>query len=178
MTKNRLLALLTALLMVALVLTGCGGKTETAPAAAPVAAPVVAPAPEPAPAPPVDKGAIIKEAAVAYFDAIPSNLNMIDAADLKKRVDAKDTTLVIVDIRSAADYAKSWVEGSINIPFATIGQNLDKLPKDKQIMVSCYSGQTSGQTIALLKVMGYNVLSVKGGFPSYEKAGFEIKKAS
>lgn len=168
--KNRLLALMAAALMIA-VLAGCGGETETPAPATPVAA-----APAPAPAP-VDKGAIVTEAAAAFFDNLPTSMNMIDAADVKKRLAAGEA-LFLVDIRSAADFEKAHAVGATNIPFATMGQNHSKLPKDKLVVVNCYSGQTSGQTVALLKVMGYNAISVKGGFPAYEKAEVELKKAS
>lgn len=169
--RNRLVHILASSLVLALV-AGCSGQQEAAPAPAPAPAAATAPAPAP-----VDKGAILKEAAVDYFAAVPSNLNMIDAADLKKRIEANDNTYVLVDIRSAADFEKGHVAGAINIPFATMGTNLEKLPKDKQIIVSCYSGQTSGQTIAVLKMAGYNAISLKGGFPSYEKAGIELQKS-
>lgn len=170
--KNRLAIVLAALLVLALV-AGCGGKEEPAPTA-PAPAPAAVQAPAPAP---VDKGAIIKEAAVDYFATLPTNSNMMDAADLKKKIEANDSTYVLVDIRAAADFEKGHVTGAINIPFATVGANLDKLPKDKQVVVSCYSGQTSGQTVAVLKMAGFNAISLKGGFPSFEKAGIELKKS-
>ncbi|MCK5674871.1 MAG: rhodanese-like domain-containing protein, partial [Spirochaetales bacterium] len=37
------------------------------------------------------------------------------------------------------------------------------LPADKKIIVNCYSGQTAGQTIAGLKFLGYDAVSLKGG---------------
>jgi rhodanese-related sulfurtransferase len=39
----------------------------------------------------------------------------------------------------------------------------DTLPKDKQILVYCYSGQTAGQTVAILKLLGYDAASIKSG---------------
>lgn len=166
--RKRAAALLTLVVMVG-ALAGCSGsKAETKQEPAP-AAQTQAPAP-------VDKGAVIKEAAVNFFSNVPANSNMIDAADVKKKVDAKDATIYLLDIRKAEDFAAGHIEGATNIPFGAVGANIDKLPKDKQIIVNCYSGQTSGQTVGVLKTAGYNAISVKGGFPSFEKAGFAIKK--
>lgn len=170
MTKwMRRMALALSVVTMVAVLAGCSGAKEEKPAATPVATEQKAPAP-------VDKGAIIKEAAVAYFSNLPANSNMMDAADVKKKMDAKDTTIYLLDIRKAEDFANGHIEGAINIPMGAVGANLDKLPKDKQIIVNCYSGQTSGQTVAVLKMAGYNAITVKGGFPSYEKAGMAIVK--
>lgn len=156
--KNRLLALMAAVLMVG-VLAGCGGKTET-PAPAPAAPVAAAPAPAPAP---VDKGAIIKAAAISYFDSLPSDSNNIKAPDVQKLIDNK-TDFFGVDIRGPEDYAKGHLPGFVNIPFATMGQNLDKLPKDKLIVVQCYTGQTASQTTGVLRMLGYNAKNLHFGF--------------
>jgi len=153
-------------------LAGCGGAKEE-PAAAPASTQTetkasTAPA-TPAPAP-VDKAAVLKDTAVAYFGNLPANSNMIDVADFKKKLDAKETGYVLVDVRSAEDFAKGAVEGAVNIPMGKLGAELDKLPRDKQIIVNCYSGQTSGQAVAVLRMAGFNAISLKGGFPSFAKA--------
>ena len=70
----------------------------------------------------------------------------------------------IVDLRSAADYAKGHIEGAINIPFGKGMQvNFSKLPKDKTLILQCYSGQTASQTMAALEVMGYESYNLSGG---------------
>jgi len=162
------MALFLALITTVAMLAGCGGaKAPEANAAAP--APVAAePCPEPEP---VDENAIITKAAADYFTNLPASKNMIDASAVKEKMDAKDATLFLLDIRGEADFAAGHPEGAINIPFGAVGANLDKLPKDKQIVVYCFSGQQSGQATAVLKMAGYNAISLKGGYPSFEKAG-------
>ncbi|HYG59662.1 MAG TPA: rhodanese-like domain-containing protein [Symbiobacteriaceae bacterium] len=166
------LFVLAAVLMVAVALTGCGGAKEEAKPAAAAAAP--APAPTCPECPKVDKAAVQKEAAVQYFNTVPASSHMMDAKDLKTKVDAKDATLFLLDIRRPDDFTKGHVEGWTNIAFGTIGANIDKLPKDKQIVVACYSGQTAGQAVAALRIAGFNAISLKGGFPSLAPAGFTV----
>lgn len=36
-------------------------------------------------------------------------------------------------------------------------------PADKRIIVYCYSGQTSGQTVAILRLLGYDAVSLHSG---------------
>ena len=43
-------------------------------------------------------------------------------------------------------------------------KNLKKLPKDKPIFLICYVGHTSSQILTLLKILGYNVISIKYGY--------------
>jgi len=169
------LFVIASLLVIAFALTGCGGAKETpAPAAAPAAA-AAAPATCPE-CPKVDKAAVLKEAAVTYFNTLPTTNHMISAKDLKTKVDAKDATLFLLDIRRPDDFTAGNVEGFTSMPFATVGANIDKLPKDKQIVVACYSGQTASQTVAALRLAGYNAIVLTGGFPSLQPAGFTVTK--
>lgn len=39
----------------------------------------------------------------------------------------------------------------------------DILPKDKKIIVVCYTGQTAGQIVGVLKLLGYDACSLMGG---------------
>jgi len=41
--------------------------------------------------------------------------------------------------------------------------NLDKLPKDKKIVLICYVGHTASQMLFALKILKYNVIALKFG---------------
>jgi rhodanese-related sulfurtransferase len=43
-------------------------------------------------------------------------------------------------------------------------KNLKKLPKNKPIFLICYVGHTSSQVLTILKMLGYNVTSIKYGY--------------
>lgn len=149
-----------AILMVVAMLAGCGGaKPEPTKAAA-----AQQTCPE---CPKVDTAAIVKDsfrtAATNYFNNLPSDSNNIKAPDVQKMIDSK-TDFYGVDIRRPEDYAKGHLAGFVNIPFAQVGQNLDKLPKDKLIIVQCYTGQTASQTTGVLRMMGYNAKNLHFGF--------------
>ncbi len=77
----------------------------------------------------------------------------------------------VVDVRSAADYAKGHIKGAVNIPFASVFKtdNLAKLPMDKQIVVYCYSGHTCSMSAFYLNVLGYNAISQKWGIMGWSK---------
>lgn len=52
----------------------------------------------------------------------------------------------------------------MNIPFAKgMEQQFGQFPKDKTIIVYCYTGQTAGQVVAALKMMGYDAVPMNAG---------------
>jgi rhodanese-related sulfurtransferase len=70
----------------------------------------------------------------------------------------------LLSIRSAKDHAVNSIEGSVNVPFDNnLVDQLADVPKDKKVVVYCYSGQTSGQTVAAMRMMGYDAVSLNGG---------------
>lgn len=90
--------------------------------------------------------------------------NIITEANAKAIFDARDTSAMFVSIRRAEDFAKEHIEGAVNIPFASgMDSELKMLPMDKKIIVYCYSGQTSGQTVAAMRLLGYDAVSLRGG---------------
>lgn len=176
--KRPFYPIVVALAIVTMLLAGCAKPTPVPPTATPVpptATPVpptatpVPPTPTPEPTPtPVPPSAIILEAASAYFtkgmklinaDAVYENLNDGDASN----------DPLILDIRKPEDYALGHVKGAVNIGAAKIFEAdiLAKLPKDKPIVVYCYTGQTSGQVVAALNMLGYDAHSLRFGMPSW-----------
>jgi rhodanese-related sulfurtransferase len=88
----------------------------------------------------------------------------ISEADAKALLDKKDKNVVFLSVRKAEDYAKGHIAGAINIPFAKgMEKHFGSLPRDKKIIVYCYTGQTAGQTVAVLRMLGYDAVSLNGG---------------
>lgn len=158
MFKKSIILVLVVLLLMSLVV-GC-----SQPAAEPPKQQEPAPQPEP---PKFDKAAYLLEETSKYFAAIPENNNMIQAAAMMELLEANPDAVFAVDIRAAEDYAKGHVPGAVNIPFMTIGANLERLPRNKQLFMICYSGQTSGQTVAALRFLGFNALSMQSGMNNW-----------
>lgn len=88
----------------------------------------------------------------------------ITEEDAKAALDAKDTTITFLDVRKAEDYNKGHIEGAVNIPFGKgMETQFSTLPTDKTIIVYCYTGQTAGQTVAGLRLLGYDAVSLNSG---------------
>jgi Rhodanese-like domain len=59
----------------------------------------------------------------------------IAAEDLRAQINRGEVT--VIDVRTAADYARGHISGAINIPFASVETQLDSIPKDKPIVTYC-----------------------------------------
>jgi sulfur-carrier protein adenylyltransferase/sulfurtransferase len=78
----------------------------------------------------------------------------------------------IVDVRDVEAFAIGNIEGSVNIPYAnTADPNyLQDLPKDKKIVVVCYSGHTAAQTTTLWNMLGFDAVTMEYGMGGWNTA--------
>jgi len=107
---------------------------------------------------------VVLERALAYFNGLSSeNTNLIKPEELYKIVQAGGDDFYILDIRKEEDFIAGHIEGANNIFWYDIGDRIAELPKDKRIFITCYSGQSGGQVLGVLKTLGYDIVSLAGG---------------
>ena len=67
----------------------------------------------------------------------------------------------LVDVRSAAEFARGNAAGTINIPLPELGRRLGEIPKSKPVVLCCATGSRSGMAKLMLKKNGYkNVFNI------------------
>jgi|Deesub1362B_J571_1020462.scaffolds.fasta_scaffold00022_86 rhodanese-related sulfurtransferase len=93
----------------------------------------------------------------------------ITREELKKLLGKED--VVIVDVRLPEYYAKEHIPGAINIPLEELDKNLDKLDKDKLVVVYCASFDCRLSPVAYrkLKRLGYQVVDYEGGMMDWKE---------
>lgn len=148
--KKPLLAL--ALVIVSVILSGCAAKQPAA-----TAAPVISAAPEATLAPTAEPAADTAESPKAEY-------RKITAQEAKARIDSKDE-LIILDVRTAEEYAQGHIPGAVLLPVSNIAKDAPaQLPdKDAEILVYCRSGNRSRQAAQQLVAMGYTGIFDFGG---------------
>jgi len=152
--------ILMALLVALPLLSACGGAEAPAPTTPTPAPTTPAPAPTtPAPAPAKAEFAVVKDAVAAYLTHKAGN---IKASDLHMKI-AEGEAPYIVSLRKAEDYAKGHIPAAVNIKFG----ELTTLPKDKDIVVYCYTGQSASFAAAVLGVLDYDVQNLLHGMSSW-----------
>lgn len=79
----------------------------------------------------------------------------------------------ILDVRTPEEWAEFHVEGSTLIPLAELAQRVNEVPKDREIVVVCRSGNRSQQGREILKSAGFSqVTSMAGGLTEWRSSGF------
>lgn len=85
--------------------------------------------------------------------------------NLKAMIDNKEEGFQVLSVRKADDYVAGHIEGAVNVPFGKemIPGFVSTLDASKKVVVYCYTGQTAGQAVAVLRLMGYDAVSLNGG---------------
>ena len=96
------------------------------------------------------------------------NANVNEFAEL-----VADTNVVVLDVRTASEFAEGHLERAINIDYHQ-GDFLEKskatLPLDKKIAVYCRSGRRSAGAAGKLAEEGYKLVNLKGGIIAWKEA--------
>ncbi|MBP6470639.1 MAG: rhodanese-like domain-containing protein [Chloroflexi bacterium] len=135
-------------LVLVLALSACGGSSTAAPE---VAAPVAA--------------------------AADGALNLPDTVDAQTVYDIKDRADVVVfDVREQDEYDAGHIPGVTLIPLGEVPNRLSEIPKDKTVIMTCRSGNRSGQAADFLRQNGYtNVHNMEGGIVAWQQAGLPVE---
>ncbi|MGZ8527075.1 MAG: rhodanese-like domain-containing protein, partial [Kaistella sp.] len=90
--------------------------------------------------------------------------------EFKTYLDKEDVQ--IVDVRGKTEYEEGHVKGAENHFVGTLPQNLDKISKDKQVVIHCQSGDRSAIAYSLLKKNGFDhVKNYSGGMKEWREEG-------
>jgi phage shock protein E len=81
---------------------------------------------------------------------------------------AKD---VIVDVRTAQEYAAGHIDGAINIEHGDIAQGIGKagVTQDDHVVLYCQTGRRSGMALDTLKGLGFSKAENLGGIAQARK---------
>ena len=122
----------------------------------------------------------VQAAITAYYEEMVSKAgtafanNNFTPDSLKEVIDAQMEDYFIYSVRQAVDFEAGHIQGAVNNPFgAGMQANFEsQLPKDKKIIVYCYTGQTASQTTAILRLLGYDAYNLSGGMGKEGGAGW------
>lgn len=111
----------------------------------------------------MDAFTVLQETADSFFKQPVKTVTTEDV--FEKMILNYDPATLIVDVRETAAFAAGHIEGSVNIPYKMTADpnQIANLPKDKKILVVCYSGHTASQTAALWNMLGYDATPMVNG---------------
>src|SRR3990172_3391279 len=87
----------------------------------------------------------------------------LTVSELKDILDKKED-ICLIDVREAHELEICEI-GGVHIPMCDVMNNLDRIPKDKKVIIHCRSGARSGSVVQALETQhGYsNLYNLKGG---------------
>ena len=93
----------------------------------------------------------------------------ITVQELKQKFDNKEA-FQLIDVREVHENEIANIGGEL-IPFGSILHQVDKISRDKEVILYCRSGNRSGAAIqSLEKQHGFtNLFNLKGGILAYAK---------
>ncbi|TRX35129.1 rhodanese-like domain-containing protein [Flavobacterium sp. ZT3R18] len=86
--------------------------------------------------------------------------------------------VVLVDVRDPEEITEQAydVKNVINIPLDSIESKINTIPKNKQVILVCQSGNRSKKAFDLLKQKGFtNMANMEGGMNAWEESNLPIK---
>jgi phage shock protein E len=104
--------------------------------------------------------------------------NLAGTVDVQTVAAVKDLENVLVlDVREQWEYDEGHIPGVTLIPMGEVASRLDEIPTDQPVILTCRSGNRSGQVTEYLRQQGYdNVHNMEGGILAWEAAGLPVEK--
>ncbi|MFZ1790319.1 MAG: MBL fold metallo-hydrolase [Saprospiraceae bacterium] len=107
---------------------------------------------------------------VNAYDIELQKADVISIDQFKTYLDKPDTQ--IIDVRGASEYEAGHIDCAENVFVGTIQDNLDKISKDKQVVIHCQSGDRSAVAYSVLARNGFdNVKNFSGGMKEWNATG-------
>ena len=96
--------------------------------------------------------------------------NVISFEEAKELIN--DNGIQLVDLRGETEYNTGHIAKADNIFIGTLPQNLDKVSKDKKVVIHCQSGDRSTIAYSILAKNGFtNVVNFSGGMNEWVNEG-------
>jgi rhodanese-related sulfurtransferase len=86
----------------------------------------------------------------------------------------KSSPSLLVDVRSASEFASGHIPGAVNIPMDQIEARVDDLDHNLPIVLICQTGKRARMTAGLLEPCGRQVAVLDGGTKAWINAGLPV----
>jgi len=101
--------------------------------------------------------------------SLPSEVTVAQAAQLRSE------GALILDVREPSEWAQFHIPGATLIPLGSLPTRLNEVPKDRNVVVVCRTGNRSAQGRDILLNAGFTkVTSMAGGVTQWQTQGLPI----
>ena len=108
--------------------------------------------------------------------AAPPEAPSIASLELNARR-VSGTAPVVIDVRTAEEYAAGHIPGALNIPFDQIAERISEIDAQHGVALYCMVGPRARKGEAALLSAGYaSVLHLEGGLAAWQAAGLPVER--
>lgn len=99
-------------------------------------------------------------------------LNIIEGVSetiqIQQLEEAKKAGAYFVDVRTKEEFEKGSIPDFVNVPLNELRSRMSELPKERELILSCHSGQRSYIASRMLSQYGFNVKNLDGSYLLYK----------
>ncbi len=120
--------------------------------------------------------AIALGACLAASAVAEPEVQSIAPVDLQARRDA-GTAPVVIDVRTAEEYATGHIPGAVNIPHDQIADRISEVEAEHGVALYCMVGPRARMGEAALLGSGYtSVFHIEGGLAAWQASGLPVER--
>src|SRR5262245_28309172 len=111
---------------------------------------------------------------MGLFFTRSSGIKLISVQETNEK--ASDTNVVLLDVRTAEEFAEGHLAEAILIPIHDLPHRLGEISpyKDKKIIAYCRTGNRSGRAAEILGAKGFTVFNMEGGIVKWKEANLPV----
>jgi rhodanese-related sulfurtransferase len=107
-------------------------------------------------------------------DDRPAAQNDVAPAEAQRRAQAGS---LLLDVREPGEFHSGHAPGAKLIPLGQLPSRLDELPRDREIITVCRSGNRSSTAAGLLRRAGFGaVRNLSGGMTAWARSGMAVER--
>jgi len=102
----------------------------------------------------------------------------VDATGFNRLIDEKNDEQLL-DVRTPEEYVGGHIAGAVNLNIydENFRQSLEKMDRNRPVLVYCKAGGRSADAAAMLKELGFReVYDLKGGMLAWDNAGMPVER--
>ena len=101
-------------------------------------------------------------------------INQVEPAQVQEML-AQSPRPFLLDVRMPEEYKQGHVSGAELIPLNELSVKQSRIPKDREVICICASGNRSSAATRQLSSQGYKVSNMRGGMNRWVHIGLPVK---
>jgi len=83
--------------------------------------------------------------------------------------------VAFLDVRTPEEWQEYHIPGATLLPLDQLAANVDKLPRNQDLVIYCRSGNRSVEAARIMLDAGFdNIFSMDGGIKDWDSAGYDV----